>query len=123
MFLIPVTRIQFIAIELARNRRGLNAIHFENGKTEGKTDIEAATKNIDMLELGEGVVTSESENTIEVNGKSEDAIEVNGNIQDPIDLNGKGEDAIELNGKIEDAIEVNGKVEDTIEVNGNDAGR
>ena len=29
-----MTRIQFIAIELARNRRGLNQIHFENGKTK-----------------------------------------------------------------------------------------
>eukprot|EP00112_Aurelia_sp_Birch-Aquarium-sp1_P004690 Seg153.13 transcript_id=Seg153.13/GoldUCD/mRNA.D3Y31 product="Protein PBDC1" protein_id=Seg153.13/GoldUCD/D3Y31 len=38
---ILVTRIQFIAIELARNRRGLNQIHLENGQTkenENKTE-------------------------------------------------------------------------------------
>jgi len=50
---ILVTRIQFIAIEIARNRRGLNQVHYLKDKTQSTEEPKSTPENEELNEIPE----------------------------------------------------------------------
>ena len=59
--IILVTRIQFLAIELARNRRGLNQFHLnEDKKTDNDVTSDKQTVEKDCTVTEEGAESKES---------------------------------------------------------------
>ena len=55
-----VTRIQFIAIELARNRRGLNNCHYENKVGTAKNEVgDSVEKTVSAEEKNDALPSKE----------------------------------------------------------------
>ena len=58
---LSVTRIQFIAIELARNRRGLNNCHYQNKVEPAKHEVDdSAEETVSVEERNDALPSKEN---------------------------------------------------------------